>query len=52
MAAILALLQRIFVYDVAVEQLLGLHRVQNLLLILYNQRLFAKNEVITGFGCT
>jgi len=29
-----ALLQRIFVYDVAVKQLLGLHRFQNLLLIL------------------
>jgi len=31
-----ALIQRIFVYDVAVKQLLGLHRFQNLLLILYN----------------
>ena len=31
-----ALLQRIFVYDVAVKQLIGLHRFQNLLLILYN----------------
>jgi len=49
-------------YDVAVKQLLGLHRFQNLLLILYNQvkticaiiqRLFGQNEVITGFdGCT
>jgi len=32
----LGLFQRIFVYDVAVQQLLGLHRFQNLLLILYN----------------
>ena len=57
-----ALFQRIFVYDVAVKQLLGLHRLQNLLLILYNhikpicaiiQRLFEQIEVITGFdGCT
>jgi len=49
-------------YYVAVKQLLGLPRFQNLLLILYNhikmicaiiQRLFAQNEVITGFdGCT
>ena len=31
-----ALFQRIFMYDVAVKQLLGLHRFQNLLLILYN----------------
>jgi len=31
-----ALFQRIFLYDVAVKQLLGLHRFQNLLLILYN----------------
>jgi len=31
-----ALFQRIFVYDVAVKQLLGLHRFQSLLLILYN----------------
>jgi len=30
------LFHRIFVYDVAVKQLLGLHRFQNLLLILYN----------------
>ena len=30
-----ALFQRIFMYDVAVKQLLGLHRFQNLLLILY-----------------
>ena len=46
------------VYDVAVKQLLGLPRFQNLLLILYNhikticaiiQRLFGQNEVITGF---
>ena len=57
-----ALFQRIFVYDVAVKQLLGLRRFQNLLLILYNhikpicaiiQRLFGQIEVITGFdGCT
>jgi len=35
----LALFQRIFMYDVAVKQLIGLHRFQNLLLIhliLYN----------------
>jgi len=53
-----ALLQWIFVYAVAVKQLLGLPRFQNLLLILYNhikticaiiQRLFGQNEVITGF---
>ena len=54
-----ALFQRIFVYDVAVKQLLGgLPQFQNLLLILYNhikticaiiQRLFVQNEVITGF---
>jgi len=30
------LFQRIFVYDVAVKQLLGLRRFQNLLLMLYN----------------
>jgi len=57
-----ALFQRMFMYDVAVKQLLGLHRFQNLLLILYNhikpicaiiQRLFGQIEVITGFdGCT
>ena len=57
-----ALFQRIFMYDVAEKQLLGLHRFRNLLLILYNnikmicaiiQRLFGQNEVITGFdGCT
>jgi len=57
-----ALFQQIFVYDVAIKQLLGLHRFQNLLLILYNhikpicaiiQRLCGQNEVITGFdGCT
>jgi len=56
-----ALFQRIFMYDVAVKQLLGLHRFHNLLLILYNQikpictiiqRLFGQIEVITGFdGC-
>ena len=46
-----ALFQGIFMYDVAVKQLIGLHRFQNLLLILYNlikpicaiiQRLFDK----------
>jgi len=57
-----ALFLRIFVYDVAVKQLLGLPRFQSLLLILYNhikticaiiQRLFGQNELITGFdGCT
>jgi len=57
-----ALFQRIFVYYVAVKQLLGLHRFHNLLLIRYNhiklncaiiQRLFGQMEVITGFdGCT
>jgi len=30
-----ALFQRIFMYDVAVKQLIGLHRFQNLLLILW-----------------
>jgi len=53
MAVIFALFQRIFVYDVAVKQLLGLPRFQNLLLILYNhikticaiiQRLFANRQ--------
>jgi len=53
-----ALFQHIFVYDVAIKQLLGLRRFQNLLLILCNhikpicaiiQRLFGQNEVITGF---
>jgi len=57
-----ALFQRIFVQHVAVKQLLGLPRFQNLLLILCNhikticaiiQRLFGQNELITGFdGCT
>jgi len=57
-----ALFRRIFMYDVAVKQLLGLHRFQNLLLILYNhtkpicaiiQLLFGQIEVITGIdGCT
>jgi len=59
-----ALFQRIFVYDVAVKQLLDLHRFQNLLLIgllcdhikpicAIIQRLFRQIEVITGFdGCT
>ena len=32
----IALFQRIFVYDVAVKQLLGLYRFHNLLLIRYN----------------
>jgi len=31
-----ALFQRIFMYDVAIKQLIGLHRFWNLLLILYN----------------
>ena len=53
-----ALFQRIFIYDVAVKQLLGLPRFHYLLLILCNhikticaiiQRLFGQNEVITGF---
>jgi len=48
------LFQRIFVYDVAVKQLLGLPRFQNLLLILYNhikticaiiQRLFGQRHM-------
>ena len=57
-----ALFQRIFMYDVAVKQLIGLQRFQNLLLILYNhikpicaiiQRLFGQIEVITEFDrCT
>ena len=57
-----ALFKRIFMYDVAVKQLIGLHRFQNLLLILYNhikpicaiiQRLFGQIAVITGFDrCT
>ena len=58
----LALFQRMFMYGVAVKQLIGLHRFQSLLLILYNlmkpicaitRRLFGQIEVITGFdGCT
>jgi len=58
----IALFQRIFVYDVAVKQLLCLRRFQNLLLIHYIhikticaiiQRLFGLTELITGFdGCT
>jgi len=32
-----ALFQRIFVYDAAVKQLLGLPQSQNLLLVLYNR---------------
>jgi len=57
-----ALFQRIFMYNGAIKQLLGLHRFQNLLLILYYhikpifaiiQRLFEQIEVMTGFyGCT
>jgi len=57
-----ALFQRIFIYDVEVKQLLGLHRFQNLLLILCNhikpicaiiQLLFGQIEVMTGCdGCT
>ena len=48
-----ALFQRIFMYDVAVKQVIGLHRCQNLLLILYNhikpicaiiQRLFGQSK--------
>ena len=56
-----ALFQRIFMYDVAVQQLIGLHWFRNLLSILYNhiksicaviQRLFGQIKVITGFdGC-
>ena len=62
---VMAVILRYFselVYDVFVKQLLGLHRFQNLLLILYThikpicaiiQRLFGQIEVITGFdGCT
>ena len=55
------LFQRIFMHD-AVKQLLGLHRFQNLLLILCNhikpicaiiQLLFGQIEVMTGCdGCT
>ena len=51
-----ALFPRIFVYGVAVKQLLGLHRFQNnhikpICAII--QRLFGQIEVITGFdGCT
>ena len=53
-----ALFHRIFVYDVAVKQLLGLPRFQNLLLILYNHiktisaiilQLFGQNKLITRF---
>jgi len=53
-----ALFHRIFVYDVVVEQLLGLPRFQNLLLIVYDrikticaiiQRLFRQNKLITRF---
>jgi len=54
-----ALFHQIFVYDVVVKQLLGLHRFQNLLLIVYDhikticaiiQRLFdGQNKLITRF---
>jgi len=53
-----ALFHRIFVYDVAVKQLLGLPRFQNLLLIVSDhikticaiiQRLFGQNKLITRF---
>jgi len=54
-----ALFQRIsFVYNVAVKQLLGLPRFQNIVLILYNhikticaiiQLLFGQNDVVTRF---
>jgi len=56
-----ALFHRIFVYVVAVKQLLGLPRFQNLLLIVYDhikticaisQRLFGQNRLKTEFdGC-
>jgi len=51
-----ALFHRIFVYDVVANQLLGLPRFQNLLLIVYdniktiraiNQRLFGQNTLAT-----
>jgi len=54
--AYFALFHRIFVYDVVVKQLLGLHRFHNLFLIVYDhikticviiQRLFGKNKLIT-----
>ena len=53
-----ALFYRIFVYDVAVKQLLGLPRFQNLLLTVYDHikticaiilRLFGQNKLITRF---
>jgi len=53
-----ALFHRIFVYGVVAKQLLGLHRFQNLLLIVYDhiktictiiQRLFGQNKRITLF---
>ena len=53
-----ALFHQIFVYDVIVKQLLGLHRFQNLLLIVCDhikticaiiQRLFGQNKRITRF---
>jgi len=53
-----ALFRQIFVYDVVVKQLLGLPRLQNLLLIVCDhikticaiiQRLFGQNKLITRF---
>jgi len=53
-----ALFHRIFVYDIAAKQLLGLPRFQNLLLIVYDhikmictiiQRLFGQIKLITRF---
>ena len=58
MAFIFALFHRIFVYDIAVKQLLGLPRFHNLLLLVYDhikticaiiQRLFGQNKPITRF---
>jgi len=53
-----ALFHRFFVYDVVAKQLLGLHRFQNILLIVYDHikticeitmRLFGQNKLITRF---
>jgi len=53
-----ALFRQIFVYDVVVKQLLGLPRLQNLLLMVYDhikaicaiiQRLFGQNKLIIQF---
>jgi len=53
-----ALFHRIFVYDVVAKQLLGLPRLQNLLLVVYDHikticviipRLFGQNKLITRF---